>query len=107
MAQRILSAMATAREPEEGQTIPARAGDFARNGAQRAVAFGLILEFVVEDRDDDAAIIELAGQHGSRNRQPRVPGPAAMLAYIGCGYGFMICDVAEQRFRHTQAQVGV
>jgi hypothetical protein len=53
--------MASLREPEEQQTVPPRAGDFAGYGAERAVMPRLILKASFQYPDHNLPALVAAG----------------------------------------------
>ena len=55
-------------EPEEGQPVPLRAGDGARNGRERLVGAALIFEVIVPHRDAVLDALIFADQACAGNR---------------------------------------
>src|SRR4030081_1768304 len=53
-------------QPEKQQTVPARAGDFARNGTQGTVMLRLVLKAIVEHFDLDLPAVVMAREQHSR-----------------------------------------
>src|SRR5881628_1640078 len=65
-------AIAPLRQAEEQQSIPARAGHLARDGAQRPVTPRLELKAVVKDLHEDLAVAQAACEQRPRRRQSPV-----------------------------------
>jgi hypothetical protein len=59
-------------DPKKEEAIPASAGHFAGDGAQRAIPLRLIFKAVFQNLDYDPAVFKLAGEQGARRRKPPV-----------------------------------
>src|SRR5579862_3381288 len=64
--------LAALDEAEEQQSVPARSGGFASDGAQGSVALAAVLETILEHLHRNGLASIAAGQHGTDDGQPAI-----------------------------------
>src|SRR5438034_6611362 len=75
---------AGASQSEERQSVPARARDFAGNGAERAIAAALMLEAVGQNLHSDGAALIIPFQDCARSGNTTIQTPVIRSAYRCC-----------------------
>jgi hypothetical protein len=70
-------------EPEEGQTVPARAGDRDRDGAERGIVLVVIAESVCQGFDQNGPSFPLPSEYGASERQAVILFPAIAVSSGG------------------------